>query len=58
MDRSTHQIRLASWKTVVEQCNSRPQGASVKQHLRNRQTERAATVLLFQALAYRAAKAV
>lgn len=33
MDRSTHEIRLASWKTVVEQCNSRPQGVSVKQWL-------------------------
>ena len=33
MDRSTHQIRLASWKAVVEQCNSRPQGVSVKQWL-------------------------
>lgn len=33
MDRSTHEIRLASWKTVVEQCNGRPQGLSVKQWL-------------------------
>ena len=33
MDRSTHEIRLASWKAVVEQCNSRPQGISVKQWL-------------------------
>lgn len=33
MDRSTHEIRLAGWKTVVEQCNSRPQGVSVKQWL-------------------------
>ena len=33
MDRSTHEIRLAGWKTVVEQCNSRPPGISVKQWL-------------------------
>jgi len=33
MDRSTHEIRLANWKAVVEQCNSRPPGVSVKQWL-------------------------
>ena len=33
MDKITHEIRLANWKTIVEQCNDRPQGTTVKQWL-------------------------
>ena len=33
MDKITHEVRLASWKTIVEQCNNRPQGTTVKQWL-------------------------
>lgn len=34
MDQSTHEVRLASWRTVVEQCQQRPAGTSIKQWLR------------------------
>ena len=34
MDQSTHDVRLASWQTVVEQCQQRPAGTSIKQWLR------------------------
>ena len=34
MDGSTHQVRLAHWKTVVEQCNSRPESQSARSWLR------------------------
>ena len=33
MDTSTHEIRLANWKTIVEQCAARPAGQTVKQWL-------------------------
>ena len=33
MDKITHEVRLANWKTIVEQCNNRPEGVSVKQWL-------------------------
>lgn len=33
MDKITHEVRLANWKTIVEQCNNRPQGVTVKQWL-------------------------
>ena len=33
MDKITYEIRLANWKTIVEQCNDRPQGTTVKQWL-------------------------
>ena len=33
MDQITHQVRLANWKKIVEQCNNRPQGTTVKQWL-------------------------
>lgn len=33
MDQITHQVRLANWKKIVEQCNDRPQGTTVKQWL-------------------------
>lgn len=34
MDESTHQVRLAHWKTVIEQCNSRPEGQSARSWLK------------------------
>lgn len=34
MDECTHQVRLAHWKTVIEQCNSRPEGQSARSWLR------------------------
>lgn len=33
MDHITHEMRLANWKTVVEQCHARPDGQSAKQWL-------------------------
>lgn len=33
MDKITHEVRLANWKTIIEQCNTRPQGTTVKQWL-------------------------
>ena len=33
MDKITHEVWLASWKAIVEQCNNRPQGTTVKQWL-------------------------
>lgn len=33
MDKITHEVRIANWKTIVEQCNNRPEGVSVKQWL-------------------------
>ena len=33
MDQITHQVRLANWKKIIEQCNNRPQGTTVKQWL-------------------------
>ena len=33
MDKITHEIRLANWKAIVEQCNDRPQGTTIKQWL-------------------------
>ena len=33
MDEIAHEVRLANWKTIVEQCNDRPQGTMVKQWL-------------------------
>lgn len=33
MDKITHEVRLASWKTIIEQCSARPQGTTVKQWL-------------------------
>ena len=31
MDKISHEVRLANRKTIVEQCNDRPQGTTVKQ---------------------------
>ena len=25
MDKITHEVRLANWKTIIEQCSTRPQ---------------------------------
>lgn len=33
MDRITHQVRLANWAKIIEQCNNRPTGTSAKQWL-------------------------
>ena len=33
MDQTTHDIRLANWKAIIEQCQARPQGQSAKQWL-------------------------
>lgn len=33
MDKITHEVRLANWKTIVDECNNRPEGVSVKQWL-------------------------
>lgn len=33
MDQITHQVRLANWKKIIEKCNNRPQGTTVKQWL-------------------------
>lgn len=35
MDRITHQVRLANWAKIIEQCNNRPTGTSAKQWLRD-----------------------
>lgn len=31
MDTSTHEVRLANWKAVIEQCQSRPEGQTITQ---------------------------
>ncbi len=33
MDQITHEVRLMKWKSVVEACNSRPEGMSARQWL-------------------------
>lgn len=33
MDQITHQVRLANWTKIIEQCNERPTGMTVKQWL-------------------------
>jgi putative transposase len=33
MDQSTHEVRLANWKAVIEQCQTRPKGHTAKQWL-------------------------
>lgn len=35
MDRTTHQVRLANWAKIIEQCNNRPAGTTAKQWLRD-----------------------
>ncbi len=34
MDQTTHEIRLANWKGIIEQCQSRPQGQTAKQWMK------------------------
>ena len=36
MDKITHEVRLNNWKSIVEECNDRQQGVTVKQWLRDR----------------------
>ena len=33
MDKSTHEIRIAHWKQIIEQCQSRPKEQTAKQWL-------------------------
>ena len=33
MDKTTHEVRLANWKAVIEQCQTRPKGQTAKQWL-------------------------
>lgn len=33
MDQSTHEVRIAYWKKVIEQCQARPEGQTTKQWL-------------------------
>ena len=33
MDKTTHEVRLAHWKQIVEQCQARPKGQTAKQWL-------------------------
>ena len=35
MDKITHQVRLANWQKIIEQCNNRPQGTTVKQWVKD-----------------------
>lgn len=35
MDRITHQVRLANWTKIIEECNNRPAGTTAKQWLRD-----------------------
>jgi len=33
MDHITHEMRLANWKSIIEQCHARPEGKTIKQWL-------------------------
>ena len=33
MDKTTHEIRIANWRFIIEQCQARPAGQSAKQWL-------------------------
>ena len=33
MDKTTHEIRIANWRSIIEQCQTRPEGQSAKQWL-------------------------
>ena len=35
MDNTTHQVRLAQWTQIVEECNRRPEGMTAKQWLKD-----------------------
>ena len=34
MDKITHEVRRANWKSIIEQCQQRPEGKTAKQWLR------------------------
>ena len=40
MDHTTTEVRLASWRTVVEQCQQRPEGMTIKQWLQDNNINR------------------
>lgn len=40
MDKSTHEIRLAQWKQIIEECQNRPEGQSAKQWLNENQIKK------------------
>ena len=33
MDKITHEVRIANWRSIIEQCHARPEGQSAKQWL-------------------------
>ena len=33
MNKTTHEIRIANWRSIIEQCQARPDGQSAKQWL-------------------------
>ena len=33
MDKITHEVRIANWRSIIEQCQARPEGQSAKQWL-------------------------
>ena len=33
MDKTTHEIRIANWRSIIERCQTRPEGQSAKQWL-------------------------
>lgn len=33
MDKTTHEIRISNWRSIIEQCQTRPAGQSAKQWL-------------------------
>jgi len=37
MDKITHEVRRANWKSIIEQCQQRPKGQSIKQWLSERE---------------------
>lgn len=36
MDQIAHEVRLANWKQIIEECHARPEGQSAKQWLSER----------------------
>ena len=35
MDQTTHEVRISNWKSIIEQCQSRPKGQTTKQWLKD-----------------------
>lgn len=33
MDKTTHEVRIANWRSIIKQCQARPEGQSAKQWL-------------------------